>query len=83
MPSPSGRLLCIDSSLAATMMGRLVNSLLGMVGKAPHFFASAILYRGFAFVCFAAVYAGDPRKSVKAAKAPAAKKAPCKKCKKA
>jgi len=77
-----GRLLCIDSSLAATVMGRLVNSLLGMVGKAPHFIASAIIYRGFALVCFAAVYAGDPRKGAKASKAPA-KKAACKKCKKA
>jgi len=50
-----------------------------MVGKAPDTNASAIIYRGFALVCFAAVYAGDPRKG---AKAPA-KKAACKKaCKK-
>lgn len=48
-----------------------------MVGKAPDTNASAIVYRGFALVCFAAVYAGDPRKNCKAAKAPA--KAACKK----
>ncbi|WP_163437967.1 hypothetical protein [Fibrobacter succinogenes] len=47
-----------------------------MVGKAPHTFASAIIYRGFALLCFAAVYAGDPRKACKAP----AKKAACKKC---
>ena len=54
-----------------------------MVGKAPDTNASAIVYRGFALVCFAAVYAGDPRKNCKAAKAPAAKKACKKGCKKA
>ena len=48
-----------------------------MVGKAPDTNASAIIYRGFALVCFAAVYAGDPRKGAKAS-APA-KKAACKK----
>jgi len=53
-----------------------------MVGKAPDTNASAIIYRGFALVCFAAVYAGDPRKGAKAAKAPA-KKACRKACKKA
>jgi hypothetical protein len=55
-----------------------------MVGKAPDTNASAIIYRGFALVCFAAVYAGDPRKGAKApAKAaPAAKKACRKACKK-
>ena len=51
-----------------------------MVGKAPDTNVSAIVYRGFALVCFAAVYAGDPRKGAKAAKAPA-KKAACKKSK--
>ena len=63
------------------MKGRLVNNLLVMVGKAPETNASAIIIRGFAFSCFAAVYAGDPRKACKAAKAPA-KKCGCK-CKKA
>ena len=53
-----------------------MNNLLGMVGKAPDTNASAIVYRGFALVCFAAVYAGDPRKNCKA---PAAKKTACKK----
>ncbi|WP_173468691.1 hypothetical protein [Fibrobacter succinogenes] len=54
-----------------------------MVGKAPDTNASAIVYRGFALVCFAAVYAGDPRKGAKASKAAPAKKAACKKgCKK-
>ena len=62
------------------MEGRLVNNLLVMVGKAPDANASAIANRGFAFSCFAAVYAGDPRKACKAP-AQACKKCGCKKAK--